>query len=72
MSRGLPNNVNHLYIVNEYPDIPILVNYDYNKKISLIASWDEALALLKKSYPREARVAVYPSADIQYNAEQAH
>jgi nickel-dependent lactate racemase len=64
MEHSLPPMVKHLYVLNEYPDLSIRGHFGNPEKVSLISSWAEVLASLKKSYSGPARAAVYPSADI--------
>ncbi len=62
--HGLPPQIKHLYILNEYPEISVLRDMGDPERVSLASQWKEVLASLKKSYPGKARVAIYPSADI--------
>jgi lactate racemase len=64
--RVFPPQVRRLIIYNEYPDLTVLGYFDQPEKVVLLSRWDDVLALLEKSYPESARVAVYPNADIQY------
>ncbi len=64
----LPPHVNHLIIFNEYPDIAGLGYFEEPEKVLLMNRWDDVLQLLQESHGTDARVAVYPNAEIQYCA----
>ena len=66
-----PAQVQHLYILTEYPDLTILGHYTDPERVSIVTNWPDILSFLKKSYPGHARVAVYPNADIQYSEHPA-
>lgn len=66
MKCNLPPNVRHLIIFDEYPDLTMLDGFVQKEKVSLLSRWEDVLDLLKKEHPGKARVAVYPSSDIQY------
>jgi nickel-dependent lactate racemase len=68
IEHGLPPSVNRLFILNEYPEMSLLVHMGSREKISVMTSWREVLEQLKKSYPDKAQVAVFPGADIQFTA----
>lgn len=65
---GLPPYVNHLIIFNEYPDIASLGYFEETDKILLMNKWDDVLKLLKEFHGADAKVVVYPNAEIQYCA----
>jgi nickel-dependent lactate racemase len=66
MRCSLADNVNRLIVYTQYPDLTLYGYFSQPEKVTILSNWDEALALLKKSHPGFARVAVYPNADIQY------
>lgn len=66
MEHGLPPNLNRLFILNEYPEMSLLVHMGGREKISVMTNWQEVLAQLKLGHPGKAEVAVFPGADIQY------
>jgi hypothetical protein len=66
MKCTLPPNVRRLIIYDEYPDLSMLDGFAQKEKVSISSTWDEVIAVLKNAHPQEARVAVYPSSDIQY------
>ncbi len=64
MEHGLPPNIKHLYILNEYPDLSIRSHFGTPEKVTLVSAWEEVLESLRKKHNGQASVAVYPSADI--------
>ncbi len=64
----VPPHVNHLIIFNEYPDIASLGYFEEPDKVLLMNRWDDVLQLLQELHRADARVAVYPNAEIQYCA----
>ena len=61
----IPGNVNRLIVYNEYPH-PGSNWFDDDARIIYCSRWDEVLKLLQATHGNDARVAVYPNADIQY------
>jgi nickel-dependent lactate racemase len=61
----VPQHVNHLIVYNEYPH-PGSSWLDEDDKILYFSRWDDVLKLLQKSHGTDAKVAVYPNAEIQY------
>jgi hypothetical protein len=66
MQCGLSPSVRQLIIFSEYPDLTIYNYFAQPEKVKVMSNWDEVVALLKKSHPGRAAVAIYPNADIQY------
>jgi nickel-dependent lactate racemase len=66
MQCGLSPAIRQLIIFSEYPDLAIYNYFAQREKVRVMSKWDEVIALLKKSHPGSARVAIYPNADIQY------
>jgi hypothetical protein len=64
-----PPNVNRVIVFSEYPESNFRNFLDDGDKIILAEKWDAVLKLLQASHGPGARVAVYPSADIQYYAK---
>ena len=60
------SNVNRVIIYSEYPEVRILDHFVEREKVILTSDWDRVIGLLEKSHKPDAKVAVYPSADIQY------
>jgi nickel-dependent lactate racemase len=63
-----PPNVNRLIIFSEYPELSSKNYLEDTDKVILMHDWSDILKLLQKSHKSGAKVAVYPSADIQYCA----
>jgi len=61
----VPQHVNHLIVCNEYPHRGSSW-FDEDDKILYLDRWDDVLKLLQKSHGTDTKVAVYPSAEIQY------
>ena len=61
-------HVNHLIIFNEYPDIASIGYLDEPDKVLFMNRWDDVLQLLQELHRADAKVAVYPNAEIQYCA----
>jgi nickel-dependent lactate racemase len=66
MKHKLPPQVNHIYILNKYPQLDVLGHFDPSEKVSITPDWNDVLDSLKKAHPGRAQVVVYPNADIQY------
>jgi nickel-dependent lactate racemase len=64
-----PQNVNRLLIFTEYPDLASRGYLEGSEKISFVYDWDEVMRRLERGHGPGTRVAVYPSADIQYLAQ---
>ena len=64
----IPSHVNHLIVYTEYPDIAGRGYFGESAKVLFIDSWDDVLQVLKQFHGDNAKVAVYPNADIQYCA----
>jgi len=65
---GLPSHVNHLIVYTEYPDIAGRGYFKESNKVLFMSSWDDVLQVLQELHGDNAKVAVYPNADIQYCA----
>ncbi len=61
----IPQHINHLITYTEYPDAK-WNRFEEPDKALLMYRWDAVLKLLQKSHGLDTKVAVYPSADIQY------
>ncbi len=61
----IPEKVKRLIVYNEYPH-PGGRWFDDDARITYCSKWDEVLTLLQTAHGHNARVAVYPNADIQY------
>ncbi len=61
----IPDKVNHLIVYNEYPH-PGSNWFDDDARIIYCSRWEEVLSILRATHGNDARVVVYPNADIQY------
>lgn len=64
----IPRYVNHLIVYSEYPDIAGRGYFGESDKILFMNNWDAVLRILQEIHKAEVKVAIYPSADIQYCA----
>ena len=75
MTRGnmeleakIPQNVNHVIVYTEYPDIAGRVYIEKSDKVLFMDNWDNVLKTLQEFHGTGTKVAVYPDAEIQYCA----
>ena len=61
-----PSHVGRLIVFTEYPDLASKSWFGESDKVHFMYKWDDVLAMLEKSHGIGTRVAVYPSAEIQY------
>jgi lactate racemase len=66
LQKKVPPNVKRLIFFNEYPELAARHYLEDTDKVVMLSDWSEVLKLLKQSHGSRAKVAVYPSADIQY------
>jgi nickel-dependent lactate racemase len=66
LQMKIPDNVNHLIIYNEYPELASGRYLEDTGKVIMMQNWAEVMALLKQNHGAGTKVAVYPDADIQY------
>ncbi len=64
----IPRYVNHVIIYSEYPDVAGRGYIEESDKVLFMNNWDGVLRALQEFHSAEAKVAVYPGADIQYCA----
>ena len=64
----IPPHINHLIIYSEYPDLTGLGYVEKSDKVIYVNRWDDVLRILRQYHPSDAKVAVYPNAEIQYCA----
>jgi lactate racemase len=62
----VPNFVKQIIIYTEYPDLASIGWYGNQDKITFAYKWADVLKMLEKDYPASAKVAVFPSSEIQY------
>ncbi len=68
LQARVPRYVNHVIIYSEYPDVAGRGYVEESDKVLFMSDWDVVLQALQEFRGAEAKVAVYPSADIQYFA----
>ncbi len=66
LQMKVPPHVNRLIIFNRYPELASRNYLEAAEKVIMMDNWDDVLTLLKQSHGNQAKVAVYPNADIQY------
>lgn len=63
----LPQRVNHLIVYTEYPDLASRSWFgEDSDKIPFLHKWDDVLQLLEKAHGKDAKVVIYPNAELQY------
>ena len=62
----IPHHVNHVLVYSEYPDLAGRAYIEKSDKVSFMDDWGDVVRALERFHPDGARVAVLPSADIQY------
>jgi len=64
----LPRRVNHLIVYTEYPDLASRAWFgEDSDKIPFLHKWDDVLQLLEKTHGKDAKVVIYPNAELQYS-----
>jgi nickel-dependent lactate racemase len=61
-----PENVRHLIVYSEYPELASLNYLEGTDRVVMIDNWNDVLKLLGESHGAGTKAAVYPNADIQY------
>jgi nickel-dependent lactate racemase len=61
-----PENVRHLIIYSEYPELASLNYLEGTDRLVMMQDWNDVLGLLGESHGAGTKAAVYPNADIQY------
>ncbi|MFC1906129.1 lactate racemase domain-containing protein [Chloroflexota bacterium] len=64
--RPIAPKINHYIFYSEYPTKTSVINVEPKEKALLMSKWDDVIQALQQLHGKHARVAVYPSADIQY------
>jgi len=59
-------NIKRLLILSPYPDRTSLDWFCHADDATIVKTWSEALAILEKDYPKEAKVAVIQDGTMQY------
>jgi len=62
----VPERINRVCIFSEYPDVTGRDYLEASEKVLFMSTWEDVLEAFHESTDRGERVAVYPSADIQY------
>ena len=66
LQMKVPRNVNRLIIYNEYPELASRNYLEDTDRVVMLSVWADVITLLKQYQRNQAKVAVYPNADIQY------
>jgi nickel-dependent lactate racemase len=66
MKHPIAAQINHYIFYSEYPEMSSVINVEPRGKAQLMSRWDEVIRTLQEFHGEHTRVAVYPSADIQY------
>ena len=66
LAARVPQNVGHVIIYSEYPDLAGRAYIEKSDKVLFMDNWDDVRRALEKFHPSGARVAVLPGAEIQY------
>lgn len=66
----VPQNVNHVIIYSEYPDVAGRGYIEESTKVLFVSNWDDALQALQQFHRAETKVAVLPNGEIQYFLSQ--
>ncbi len=64
-----PQHIDHVIIYSEYPDLAGRGYVEKSDKVLYANRWEDVLRILQQYHGAEAKVAVYPSAEIQYCAQ---
>ncbi len=63
----IPPHVNRVIIYTEYPEIRMLDSYLEREKVTLLSNWNDVIKILQEIHGASAKVAVFPTAAIQYS-----
>jgi len=64
--RKIPQQVNRLIVYTEYPDLGNRAWFGTTDKTLFSHNWDDVLQVLQEAHGKDAKVVVYPNAEIQY------
>lgn len=70
LQAKIPQKVNHMIIYTEYPDVTGRGYIEASDKVLFVNNWDEAIQALQQFHRAGTKVAVLPSAEIQYFRSQ--
>ena len=62
-------HINKLIFYTEYPEAKLLERFSDRDKVLLMSNWKQVIQTLETSHGAGTKVAIYPSADIQYFAD---
>lgn len=66
LSVRTPGYVRNVLVFTEYTEESLRDYFEEPEKVLFFTNWQELLSFLEERHPKEASVAVYPSADIHY------
>jgi len=64
--RKFPQQVSRLIVYAEYPDLGSRAWFGTTEKNIFLNKWDDVLKILQEAHGKDAKVIVYPNAEIQY------
>lgn len=64
--RTTPQHINRVIVYTEYPDLASRTWFGSPAKTMFVNQWDDVLKVLQETYGSDAKVAVFPNAEIQY------
>ena len=64
--RKIPQKVNRLIVYTEYADLASRAWFGGPAKAMFLQKWDDVLQVLQEAHGKDAKVVVYPNAEIQY------
>jgi len=70
LQAKVPQNVNHMIIYAEYPDVTGRGYIEASDKVLFANNWDDTIQALQQFHRAETKVAVLPNAEIQYFLSQ--
>ena len=70
LQAKIPQKVNHMIIYTEYPDVTGRGYIEASDKVLFVNNWDKAIQALQQFHRAGTKVAVLPSAEIQYFRSQ--
>jgi nickel-dependent lactate racemase len=64
--RKIPQKVNRLIVYTEYADLASRTWFGHPNRTLFLNKWSDVLHALQEAHGKEAKVVVYPNAEIQY------
>ncbi len=68
--RSTPDYLKHLIYFTEYPDLQSRGWIEESDKLLFLHKWDDVLKVLQETRKKDAKVVIFPNADIQYYGNQ--